>query len=360
MITLLDRTLARIQRGRDKGRVNSVKTGIPMYDDLIDGTTQGTMYLYGAETSVGKTTFVRDKHIYTPYEYYKVVNDPSKFDVLFVDFSLEMSPEINMAAAMSRKLFLQEGIVLPVKRILKNLSDEHMDIIMKKIAPYFDDFQKKMMVIDEDLNPDKYHEILMEVAKMTGTFAKEGRWISECDGWVAKNPNQFVILVVDTVNLAEDDHDSIKRVIDRISRISVWFRNKCGFIPIIIQQFNADISGVERVHKFGLKTPMLRDFEDSKRPVKDADIVVGLYDPIRHMKQDEVLFHGYDIAFLRNWFRSLHLMKNRFGENNRYVPLKFDGAVGVFEQMPSVEDMTIEKYQWATEHHNGTNINNAT
>lgn len=347
-MTIVRKTLDLIHNGRS-GNINSIPTGIPKFDQFIRGTKQRTYYLYGAETTVGKTAFVRDKHIHTVYEHFKRINDPSKLDVQFVDFSLEISPEISMAAAFTRKLFFDYGRVVPVQDILENLSDENLRLI-EGMEEYFDGFEKKLIVHDEDTTPDVYHDILMDVAKKNGTFEKEGRYISECTNYTPNNPALYVIIVVDTVNLVDSDNDAvIKRLIDRISRISVWFRNKCGFTPIIIQQFNAEISAVDR-SRYGIKTPLLRDFEDSKRPVKDADVVVGLYDPSRHMRDDETFFKGYDIGTLRTWFRSAHIMKNRRGENNKFIPMKFDGAVGFFEQLPPAVEMTEDLYARAISH----------
>lgn len=349
-MSILKRTLDLVERGRS-GIIQSIPTRIPKFDEFIDGTTQGIMYLYGAETTVGKTAWVRDKHVHTVYEEFKRVNDPSKLDVLFVDFSLEMSPTINMGSAITRKFFFDYGKIIPVKQVFKNLSDENNYILQQVIAPYLEEFEKKSLVFDEDITPNKYHDILLTIARANGTFSREGRWISECGDYTPNNPNLYVIVIVDTVNLAEVDsgHDTVKSTIDRISRLSVWFRNKCKFTPIIIQQFNAEISAVDR-SRYGIKTPLLRDFEDSKRPVKDADVVVGLYDPSRHMKEEETVFRGYDIAQLRSWFRSAHVMKNRYGQNNKFIPLKFDGAVGIFSQMPDAKDMTQEQYTLATRH----------
>jgi replicative DNA helicase len=348
-MSIVKRTLNLIDVGRS-GSVQFIPTRIPKFDEYLHGTKKRTMYLYGAETGVGKTAFVRDKHVHTAYEEFKRINDPSKLDVLFVDFSLEISPEISMAAAMTRKIFMDYGKVLPVDNILMNLSDEDTQLV-NHMAPYFEDFEKKLLVFDEEVTPNKYHDILMQIAKAYGTFTKEGRIISECGDYIPHNPNLYIIIIIDTVNLAEtdSDHVTIKSTIDRISRISVWFRNKCNMTPIIIQQFNAEISAVDR-SRYGIKTPLLRDFEDSKRPVKDADVVIGLYDPSRHLKEDEIAFKGYDITLLKSWFRSLHILKHRRGQANKYIPLKFDGAVGVFEQMKDAKDMFPEDYVNATRH----------
>jgi hypothetical protein len=213
------------------------------------------------------------------------------------------------------------------------------------MRPYFLEFERKLLVFNGELTPTLYHDVLLNYARANGRFTTEGATIGECDGYIPNNPNLFTIIITDTVNLAdtEPEHNLIKTAIDRISRISVLFRNKCGFTLIIIQQFNAEISGVDR-GRYGIKTPLLRDFEDSKRTTKDANVVFGLFDPMRHMKPDESTFMGYDIETLKSWFRSLHLLKHRNGQSNKFIPLQCKGAVGIFEQMPPPSEMSPENY----------------
>jgi len=348
-MSITGRTVDLINQGRSDS-VQYIPTGIPKFDEILRGTQQRTMYLYGAETGVGKTAFVRDKHVHTAYEYFKMINDPSKLDVLFVDFSLEISPEISMASAMSRKIFHDYQKVVSVDALLHGLSDENK-ILVDHITPYFQEFEQKMLTFDEDITPNKYHDILLEIAKANGTFSRDARLISECGDYTPNNPNLYLIILMDTVNLAETDsnHITVKSTIDRISRISVWFRNKCRMTPIIIQQFNADISATDR-KRYGVKTPLLRDFEDSKRTTKDAEVVIGLYDPSRHMTEEETTFKGYDILTLKSWFRSAHILKNRRGRTNKFIPLKFDGELGLFEQLKDAREMTSDDYINATRH----------
>lgn len=346
-MSIVRRTYEQIDRGRSN-IVHGVQTKIPKYDEFLDGTTWGKIYLYGAETAVGKTAFIRDKHMHTVYEEYKRINDTNRLDVLFIDFSLEITPVISMAGAISRKFFMDYDKVVPYRKILKGLGDEDKRIA-DGMREYFEDFERKLLVFDDDITPNRFHDVLMDIAKANGTFSREAPFISGCGTWTPNNPNKLIVVTVDTINLAEMDsgHTTIKSTIDRISRICVYFRNKCNFFFAIAQQFNAEISAVDR-SRYGIKTPLLRDFEDSKRTVKDADVVFGLYDPMRHMKEEETVFRGYDISILKSWFRSLHILKNREGESQKFIPLKFDGAVGIFTQLPDA--MTQQDYIVATRH----------
>lgn len=343
---LFNSTLGLIDKGLS-GRVLSIPTSLEKYDAFVYGTRQSCYYLYGAETGVGKTKFVRSKHIYEAYDYYKTIADDQQLDVNFLDFSLEISAEENMAAAVTRKLYLDHNKVIPPENLFSwgsKLARENRELV-EGYRSYFEAFERKLFIIDEDVTPTKFHDILLEYAKRVGRFETEGRWISECKNYTLNNPNLYSIIVIDTVNLSdvEPTHETVKSSIDRISRICVWFRNKCGFTPIVIQQFNAEISAVDR-SRYGIKTPLLRDFEDSKRTTKDANVVFGLFDPMRHMKEDESVFMGYDITILKSWFRSLHLLKNRNGQTNKFIPLQYKGAVGLFNQLPAAGNMRPEDY----------------
>lgn len=354
-MSVVDKAKELVDIGRS-GKVLSIPTGIERVDKFIYGTRQGCYYLYGAETGVGKTTYVREKHIHVPYEYYRKINDSSKIDVLFIDFSLEITGSLNILSAITRKIFLEYGKVFPVDKLTNwnqdgsKLSDDDYKLVEEQYA-YFRDFQNKLVVVDEETTPTLFHDVLMEAAKRNGKFKSEGRWISECGEYKPNNPNLYVIVAIDTINLADMDteHEFIKSSIDRISRLCVWFRNKCNFTPIVIQQFNAEISAVDRA-RYGITTPLLRDFEDSKRTTKDANVVFGLYDPMRHMKDGSTVWKGYDLAQLKSWYRSLHLLKNRNSKPNKAINLKFDGAVGVFTQLPDAVDMNQEQYLLATRH----------
>lgn len=354
-MSIVDRTLGLIDDGRS-GRVLSIPFGLTKLDQFLFGIRQGMYYLIGAESGVGKTTFAREKFMHNAYEVYKRVDNPRTLDVQFVDFSLEITAEFNMGAAMARKAFLDYQKVIPVASLFGwdkhdgKLSDEDYRLI-QAMSPYFRDFEEKMLVVDEETTPTRFHDTLMRVAERNGRFEREARWIGDRGTYTPFNPNKFVIVMIDTVNLSENDAGSegVKSAIDAISKYARQFRNKCNFVIVMIQQFNAEISAVDR-SRYGITTPLLRDFEDSKRTTKDASVVIGLYEPTRHMKDGNTTFLGYDLRKLTSWMRSAHILKNRYGRSNVYVPLKFDGAAGVFTQLPDALLMTEEEYTKATTH----------
>lgn len=353
VLNALDNTYQAIREGF-KGNKPFVTTNLAKLDQYIYGIKQGTTYLVGGDTGTGKSSFCRGTFIHNPYEQYLKINDASKMDITLVDFSLEISKELNMATGLSRKIFLDTGKVLPVGKLLswgpERMAPEELQIV-ENYKDYFTQFSKKLLVIDDDITPTMFHDALMDIAKAVGKFKHEDRWISACGEYTLNNPNMYVIIVFDTLNLAEleERYKNIKAVIDRISRTAIKFRNKCNFIFVPVQQFNSDIASTDRA-RFGITAPSLKDFMDSTGPTKDSTVAVGLYSPARYFKEDQPLFKRYDISKLKNWFISLHIMKNRYGASMKYVPCKFDGAVGVFTQLPEPELMTPEQYYKAINH----------
>ena len=89
---------------------------------------------------------------------------------------------------------------------------------------------------------------------------------------------------------------------------------------------------------------------DSTGPTKDCTVAMGLYLPMRYMRDDQTMWRGYDVSQLRSWLVSLHIMKNRYGQANKYIPCKFDGALGTFSQLPDSKDMNEQEYLLATRH----------
>jgi hypothetical protein len=124
-----------------------------------------------------------------------------------------------------------------------------------------------------------------------------------------------------------------------------YARDFYGFSPVVVSQFNRDISNIVRI-KNGDLEPQLEDFADSSQTQNDADVVLALFDPMRYKVPDP---SGYDLNKLvdstgAKFFRSLRIIKNSYGSDDIRIGLAFHGEIGMFKELNKKKDMTDEDY----------------
>ncbi len=340
---LFDEFKRAVERGR-AGKNVGLPTGLPAVDKHTLGLQRGNMVVVGAETSVGKTKYTRYCYMYVPYHYWKH-HYQDKYNLHFIDISLEQSTLENTTDHIVRDFYLKEKQVVTRADLLsmvaanggkeKLLDDETYQKLLKFESQY-DEFERHCTVLT-DATPNTIEKVLMDYAKANGTFENpNAQHLKTAGAYTPNNPDDVLVIHLDTINQVdlEKDYPDVKRAIDRSARLISQFCKRCNFVGIILQQFNAEISSTDR-SRFGIATPLVRDFEDSKRPTKDGDVVLALFDPTRH--EQKTLF-GYQVDKMKGWFRSLHILKNRNGFMNVVFGLQFKGAVGVFEQLPPAQD----------------------
>jgi replicative DNA helicase len=125
-----------------------------------------------------------------------------------------------------------------------------------------------------------------------------------------------------------------------------YARDFYGYTPVVVSQFNRDISNPIRI-KNGDVEPQLDDFKDSSTTQEDADVVLALFDPMRYKVDDP---SGYKLEKLKDeygakYFRSLRIIKNSYGSDDIRIGLGFLGQVGMFKELNRMKDMTESDYE---------------
>ncbi|MBR6347456.1 MAG: hypothetical protein IKR80_00725, partial [Spirochaetales bacterium] len=87
--------------------------------------------------------------------------------------------------------------------------------------------------------------------------------------------------------------------------------------------------------------PAVATLGDTKYTARDANYVLGLFDPSFFGLPNWL---GYKIQDtdglgLRNYGRFLYIIRGRDGEQGGVCPLFFDGAVSEFEELPKPDDI---------------------
>ena len=324
--------------------------GIPLGFDRLSqyvGIRKGLFYLVGGLTGSGKTTFVDDAFVLNPYDW--SISEEGRKSGIKIRFwyrSMERSTTYKFAKWVSRKIFIDQGIIIPVNRLLgwtqKMTHDEH-DLFLC-YEDYMKELQENIIIYPGAENPVGIAKDLKKYALTKGT-------IEELDEYnrvyVPNDPNEITIVVIDHIGLLKTtkDQPTKKEAIDKMSSELQYARDFYGFSPVVVSQFNRSISNPMRI-KNGDVEPQLEDFAESSSTQNDADVIMALFDPLRYNVPD---VSGYNLDKLRDeygnkYFRSLRVIKNTYGADDLRIGLGFFGQIGMFKELKKKKDMTDADY----------------
>lgn len=323
--------------------------GIPMGFDRLNryiGIRKSMYFLVGGLTGSGKTSFIDDAFVLNPFDWYIMQNDP-KIKLRIIYRSMERTRVYKLAKWVSRKIFLDHGIIIPVTKLLgwtdKMTHDEHDMFLMYE--DYMAQMDDVITIIDGPENP-------VGIAKELKAHALQHGKIEQVDEYNKRyfpdNDREITIVIIDHIGLLKTTKDQTtkKQAIDKMSDELRYARDFYGYTPVVVSQFNRDISNPIRI-KNGDVEPQLEDFAESSQTQNDADVVLALFDPMRYKVADP---SGYDLDKLKDqfgakYFRSLRLIKNSYGEDDLRIGLGFMGQIGMFKELKRRSDMTDADYE---------------
>ena len=323
--------------------------GIPMGFDRLNryiGIRKSMYFLVGGLTGSGKTSFIDDAFVLNPFDWYISQPNPGiKLRIIYR--SMERTRVYKMAKWVSRKIFLDHGIIIPVNKLLgwtdRMNHDEHDLFLM------YEDYMGRMddviTIIDGPENP-------VGIAKELKAHALQHGKIEQVDEYNKRyfpnNEREITLVIIDHIGLLKTTKDQTtkKQAIDKMSDELRFARDFYGYTPVVVSQFNRDISNPIRI-KNGDVEPQLEDFAESSSTQNDADVVLALFDPMRYKVADP---SGYNLDKLKDeyggkYFRSLRLIKNSYGEDDVRIGLGFMGQIGMFKELPRRKDMTDADYE---------------
>lgn len=326
-----------VERGK-QGLNEGLPMGFNRLTKVICNVQKGRYDLWGGGTGTGKSSAVLDAYVINPIEYMLANDQPLKLRVKY--YNLEMATMPLMAKLMARRVFEQsEGkYLLSVNKIFGRgnyrLSAEE-DRLLGEAQDYFDMLTQYVEFVDGSVSPLFVYKDLLALANEIGTVTKQenGHW-----DFVQHDPNLIVVVVIDHVGLITPNKDhggNKKKAIDDLSEMLIKFRNRCGFSPVVVSQFNRSIEGMDRKSN-SHPDPQLSDFKDSGNPAQDADTVVALFNPIRHRLTNH---NGYDMNTYGSFYRGLSVLKNRDGIDNVDIAMGFIGAIGKLKELPTPDEL---------------------
>lgn len=319
-----EKLLTEIDRGR-LGLNHGISMKLPKLESIIDGVTRETYTLIMSNSGAGKTSFALYSYVYRPIMEHL---DDDDFKVLY--FSLEMGEVALYIKLLSIYIFETYGIQLSFKKILSRekeytLSEEYYDLI-KECMPWIDKVSKKLEIFDKKVTPNKVYAILKNRLESMGTFTESETRLN----YTPKNPNLIYNVIIDHIGLVGGKPD-----IDLLSSYLVFFRDKCGISPVVIQQANREQGNIERF-KQGKSAFTIHDAKDSGNTVQDCQVMIAIYNPYRDGLKT---YKHYNIEYLTQYFRSIMVLKNRYGDCDVEVGVNFFGWINMFVELPRPDEI---------------------
>lgn len=335
-----------------KGENGTIPLQLGRLDEYLE-ISKGTMYLIGAEPSGGKTSFTLDQFMIYPLKYYLEMKDEIDIKLDIIYFCMERSQVMNTAKMISKFIFEDTGILIPVKKIMgrkkEKLTEGELELI-KQYEPLVEEFSKHLKVVEGVKDVSYMGKFMNDYADKHGKIKK----ITDDDGEIIHeyephHPNHITLIIVDHIGLMGREKDKL----DEFSTLMRKSKDFYKFSPIIIQQLNRNIADNGR--KSSKNKPKLSDFEGTAGTQQDAEVVIVVYNPYTHIyleDDDETTTDscGYNLPELRNdWgipcYRSVHLLKNTYGGAGLSAGLAFHAPTGTFKTLPKLEEITPYDYQ---------------
>lgn len=356
-MSIIDRTLDYFKRRREKllnGGINSIPSPFIRFQNDFVGIEQGKYYVVTSSTKGAKTQFTSYMFLYTPIMY--AYEHPEKLRLKIFYYPLEESKESIVARFMSYLLFIKSGIRISPADLESTNNSKILDghiIELLESKEYRDilDFFNNTVIFSASTNPSgvwfeckkyalEHGKVITKRQNIKGQLG-ETQSVDAFDYYIPDDPDEYRIILYDHVSLVNNENSmTLKQSIDKLSEYCVILRNRYGFTPVVIQQQAFAGEGLEAFKEKKLR-PTIANLSDSKYPSRDANVVLGLFSPIKHDLKE---YMGYDITKFRDNIRFLEVLVNRNGCMGGIVALYFDGAVCYFKELPRPDDRTeLEK-----------------
>jgi len=363
---LYERAIDKMDENRTKilsGGVNCIPTSFKRLSTYWNGVEKGKYYLVTASTGVGKSKLTKKIFVFDMVD--QIINHPEwGIDLHIKYFCLEESKVNFMQSLMAYKLYNEGGKRVSVTEMnsIGTIAGQEVIDSARKWSEYWNKFEQIVDVIDDIRNP-------------TGIFKHCEKWLLNNGKWVLaerkffdpigsktytklvkdyympSHKDRYFMCIVDHISLISTERNSgvMMNLHQSISRLSneylLQLRDNYNSSIVVVQQQMAAQEQKQFTYKGqnieSKLEPTIDGLADNKLTARDADIIKGLFAPERY----EIEKHaGYDITKLQDHYRSLKIIKHRDGTSNVKIGLFFDGATGVFNELPKSSAIEEEDY----------------
>lgn len=313
--------------------------------------------LIGGNTGSGKTAFLDDAYVLKAYDWWKRTREYHNIKIKWIYFSMERRKEYKFAKWTCHKLWMDYGLLVDVDTVLGYKHGVKISpTLALKIAAceaYFEELMDYVDVIDGVQTPSSVADRVAKEIPSLGevVYRREigpgGNYTEVYDSFKPYNPDSYTFIIVDHIGkISDKGYRDTKEAIDETSQALSTARDRFAMSPVVVSQFNRAIGDTGRMSIFKNDlAPILEDFKGSGNTQEDADLVLALFNPFRYKAYDkEGKYLDYPIRDGMiapdggNRFRSLSVLKNSFGLDDKVYGMKFLGECGHFSTLPKPDD----------------------
>lgn len=209
------------------GKYVGLKNGLNRINKIIYGIQRKTIYLFGGLSGAAKTTIV-------DFMLLQGIKDADEQNIPITVFyySYEIDKETKKINWLSSHIYNKYRVVI-APEVIGGLGTHELTIQEQELVDaeveYIDDLFSRINFRFEPANPTGIYKELYNHAVANGRFTYEpyidehGNTKQRITGYVANNPNEYVITVIDHLALAKIERGyTLKENIDKLSEYFVW------------------------------------------------------------------------------------------------------------------------------------------
>lgn len=296
-------------------------------------------------TGTGKSAMVHGSYILQPFDYIRK-NPKLNIKMKVFLFSMERSKVYILAKWLSREIFLSQGILIPLQKLLgwwdtKLTKDEHDLVLMYR--DYMNELEQFCSIIENTQNPTGIYKYVKKYALDHGKLEDKDEFSKV---YIPDDDAEIVIPIFDHYGLTKPEKSgnqmmNKKEAIEKVSEYAQIFRDLYGYSPVGVSQINRELGSALNRKMDSTLEPNIDNIKESGAPGEASDIVISLFQPSKFKTED--VSYKVDKFIDPNtggdFFRSLKILKNSYAESDIRCGLAFMGVTGIFAELPKPKEM---------------------
>lgn len=317
----LHKTIKQRKQRRDSGKLNAIPIGLKRFEEEFSGLEKKLYILATGQEKVGKSTITESLFVHNPLEYVKKYHPDMVID--YHIFLLEQTHLDKSAKYLSKLIYRDSGVVV-TRDILLSSKNALSDGMMRKSEQLLD----KVDELNKNIEYYNIYDVKLIKRKILELIEQRKEKLLNDDDYM------MVIMLDHFSNLA--GQGTIQERIRELSQFFIYIRDVFNVTIIAIQQQTPSGTGIDSV-KLNRLYPTTDNLHHNKSTSRDADIVLGYFNPNAYKTTRGTTYNGYDLRLFGDQIRFMEVLRARNIGANSVVPLYFNGANGIVKEYPRTD-----------------------